>query len=419
MTAVEAVEPKLRFDEFDDSWEEKSLGEVCNKIQDGNYGFDYPKSHEFLSNGVPFLTSKALGGDGEIINSKIDYISQEKHSSLKKAQIKPADILFTNRGSNVGAIGEVGDFIVEGNIGPQLTLLRANREIILPKFLKYCMKTPVLNKQVRSQDSGSAMNFFGIKATSKFKLCIPSLIEQQKIADFLSAVDQKISLLKEKHAILEQYKKGVMQKLFKQELRFKDDSGNDFPDWQSRRFEEVFVRITRKNKEDNQNVLTISAQMGLVNQEKYFNKSVSAKDLTGYYLLENGDFAYNKSYSKGYPMGAIKRLNNYDKGVVSTLYICFRVVGEQEPLFWEQFFEAGQLNREINKIAQEGARNHGLLNVSVTEFFSDIEVPVPSRVEQRKIADFLRVLDQKLNAVKEQIELTQTFKKGLLQQMFV
>ena len=263
------------------------------------------------------------------------------------------------------------------------------------------------------------MNFFGIKATSKFKLCIPSLIEQQKIADFLSAVDQKISLLKEKHAILEQYKKGVMQKLFKQELRFKDDSGNDFPDWQSRRFEEVFVRITRKNKEDNQNVLTISAQMGLVNQEKYFNKSVSAKDLTGYYLLENGDFAYNKSYSKGYPMGAIKRLNNYEKGVVSTLYICFRVVGEQEPLFWEQFFEAGQLNREINKIAQEGARNHGLLNVSVTEFFSDIEVPVPSRVEQRKIADFLRVLDQKLNAVKEQIELTQTFKKGLLQQMFV
>jgi type I restriction enzyme S subunit len=98
-----------------------------------------------------------------------------------------------------------------------------------------------------------------------------------------------------------------MQKLFKQEIRFKGEDGNAFPDWQEISFDKVFERVTRKNKEDNQNVLTISAQRGLINQEKYFNKSVSAKNVTGYYLLEKGEFAYNKSYSKGYPMGAIKQ----------------------------------------------------------------------------------------------------------------
>jgi type I restriction enzyme S subunit len=252
-----------------------------------------------------------------------------------------------------------------------------------------------------------------------FERLFPTKAEQQKIAEFLSSVDKKMSLLKEKHALLKHYKKGVMQKLFKQEIRFKDDTGCDYPDWQEQRFEQVFERVTRKNKEDNQNVLTISAQRGLINQEKYFNKSVSAKDVTGYYLLEKGDFAYNKSYSKGYPMGAIKRLNNYDKGVVSTLYICFKSHGEQHDEFWEQYFEAGNLNREINKIAQEGARNHGLLNVSVTEFFHDVKVVAPCAEEQQKIADFLQALDIKLDAVNQQIELTQTFKKGLLQQMFV
>ncbi|MFY8351634.1 restriction endonuclease subunit S [Pseudoalteromonas sp. SSM20] len=259
----------------------------------------------------------------------------------------------------------------------------------------------------------------GQKEFNRLRVNLPSLSEQSRVAHSINLIDKRISLLKEKYALLTQYKKGVMQKLFKQEIRFKDDNGSDFPDWQEQRFEQVFERVTRKNKEDNQNVLTISAQQGLINQEKYFNKSVSANDVTGYYLLEKGDFAYNKSYSKGYPMGAIKRLNNYDKGVVSTLYICFKSHGEQQDEFWEQYFEAGNLNREINKIAQEGARNHGLLNVSVTEFFHDVKVIAPCAEEQQKIADFLQALDKKLDAVNQQIELTQTFKKGLLQQMFV
>ncbi|EHK9017504.1 restriction endonuclease subunit S [Vibrio vulnificus] len=259
----------------------------------------------------------------------------------------------------------------------------------------------------------------GQKEFDSLKLYLPSPKEQQKIADFLTAVDTKINQITEKHRLLKEYKKGVMQQIFSQQLRFKDNDGKAFPEWEEKHFGEVFGRVTQKNSVNNLNVLTISAQKGLISQLEYFNKSVSAKDVSGYYLLRKGDFAYNKSYSQGYPMGAIKPLKFYDIGVVSTLYICFRPKKGFEEAYFEQFFDAGMLNREIAKIAQEGARNHGLLNVSVKEFFDDIKLLVPHQNEQQKIAQFLQALDSKIAAVSEQIEQTKQFKKGLLQQMFV
>lgn len=187
--------------------------------------------------------------------------------------------------------------------------------------------------------------------------------------------------------------------------------------WEEKKFEQVFKRVVTKNKENNLNVLTISAQQGLINQEEYFNKSVSAKDVRGYYLLEKNDFAYNKSYSKGYPLGAIKRLSKYDKGVVSTLYICFRIQ-KDSVLFLEQFFNSGKINENIHKIAQEGARNHGLLNISVVEFFKDIHLTLPSKPEQEKIASFLSGVDERLEQLGKKQKLLEEYKKGVMQKIF-
>ena len=191
------------------------------------------------------------------------------------------------------------------------------------------------------------------------------------------------------------------------QLRFPEFSGN----WESKIFRDVFERITTKNKENNENVLTISAQQGLINQKDYFNKSVSAKDVTGYYLLHKDDFAYNKSYSQGYPLGAIKRLKKYDKGVVSTLYICFKSIQDNID-FLEQVFNGGRLNHEIHKIAQEGARNHGLLNISVVEFFKDIKLNIPTKPEQQKIAAFLTAVDNKIEQLSKKQALLGEYKKA-------
>jgi type I restriction enzyme S subunit len=195
-------------------WEEKKLGEVCIKIQDGNYGASYPKANEFVEIGIPFLTSKALGTGGSIISNKIDFIPIQKHQELKKAHLKLNDVLFTNRGANVGAIAYVDDTIAHGNIGPQLTLMRVNQEIIDSTFLLHSMNSFKVRKQVRSQDSGSAMNFFGIGATSKFKISLPSLKEQQKIANYLSAIDKKIVNVQTQIAKTQAFKKGLLQQMF-------------------------------------------------------------------------------------------------------------------------------------------------------------------------------------------------------------
>lgn len=189
-------------------------------------------------------------------------------------------------------------------------------------------------------------------------------------------------------------------------------------EWTVKVFEEVFDRLTTKNVENNQNVLTISAQLGLVSQLEYFSKKVSAKDVSGYYLLHKGDFAYNKSYSKGYPMGAIKPLKYYNKGVVSTLYICFRAKNGYNTSFFEQYFNAGLLNSEIANIAQEGGRAHGLLNVSVKEFFKNVNLLVAKPKEQQKIASCLSSFDELITANNNKLQALKDHKKGLMQNLF-
>lgn len=173
-------------------------------------------------------------------------------------------------------------------------------------------------------------------------------------------------------------------------------------EWEETRFRNMFSRVTRKNKEGNDNVLTISAQYGLISQRDFFNKDIASEDKSNYYLLKNGEFAYNKSYSNGYPFGALKRLDMYDKGIVSPLYICFASTKENKcPDFHVHYFEAGKMNREIQAFAQEGARNHGLLNISVDDFFNSYIV-VPSFAEQEKIAEILSAQD-KLIELKEKL----------------
>ena len=198
-----------------------------------------------------------------------------------------------------------------------------------------------------------------------------------------------------------------------------------FPDflndgeWEVKRLGDLFLRITDRNKENNKNVLTISAQFGLVNQFEYFSKNVAASDVTNYYIIKKGDFAYNKSRSQGYPFGAIKPLLLYDKGVVSTLYICFRLKEDCgcDADFFRFYFETGMINDQISNIAQEGARNHGLLNISTEDFFN-INLLVPPLAEQRRIAACLSALDEMLAATNGKLEQLKAYKKGLMQQLF-
>lgn len=207
--------------------------------------------------------------------------------------------------------------------------------------------------------------------------------------------------------------------MYEPKLRFTADDGSKFPDWEEKKLGEVATRVTRKNKDNITNIpLTISSVDGLIDQRDFFNKVVASKDMSGYYLLNNGEFAYNKSYSKGYDFGSIKRLDLYDCGALSTLYICFALDGKENSDFYQKYFDSLLWYSELQKICAEGARNHGLLNVPTNDFFQ-LKLCVPSsKDEQQKIADFLSIIDAVIEKQKETVEVWEERKKGVMQKLF-
>lgn len=245
----------------------------------------------------------------------------------------------------------------------------------------------------------------------KSTIPLPPLPEQTAIAEILSTQDRVIELKEQLLAEKKRQKKYLMQQLLTGKMRLKGFKG----EWKKCRLGEVANRITRKNIEHNSNTLTISAQYGLINQESFFNKIVASDDKSNYYLIQRNEFAYNKSYSSGYPFGAIKMLRNYDKGIVSPLYICFCIKHNYANIdFMEQYFEAGLMNNEIQSFAQEGARNHGLLNISTSDFFNSSTI-LPPLPEQTAIAEILSTADREIELLGQSIEAEKRKKKSLMQ----
>lgn len=194
-------------------------------------------------------------------------------------------------------------------------------------------------------------------------------------------------------------------------------NGRTLPaDWNTCLLEKRFQRLLRRNQTNCLNVLTISAQQGLVCQRDFFNQEVASEDKSGYFLLKKGDFAYNKSYSEGYPLGAIKRLETLEDGVVSPLYICFSPKEQTNSDYYTHYFEAGEYNHEIYRVAQEGARNHGLLNISVEDFFKGTIVDPPPP-EQQKIAEILACCDQVIALKKQLLDVKRREKQWLMKKI--
>ncbi|MBE4703492.1 restriction endonuclease subunit S, partial [Citrobacter freundii] len=211
----------------------------------------------------------------------------------------------------------------------------------------------------------------------------------------------------------------LMQQLLTGKKRLLDDNGTRFSEiWGLYALSKLFQRVTTKNNGKSTNVVTISGQHGLIKQEDFFKKTVASDTLDGYFLLKKGQFAYNKSYSNGYPMGAIKRLNQYPEGVVTTLYICFELSTPKESFgdYWEHYFESGLLNNSLSQIAHEGGRAHGLLNVKPSDFFS-LKVPVPGFEEQQKIAAVLSAADAEISTLEKKLTCLKEEKKALMQQL--
>ena len=190
-------------------------------------------------------------------------------------------------------------------------------------------------------------------------------------------------------------------------------------EWKESVLSDFVERVNRKIKNNLCKLpLTISALYGLVDHISFFNKVIASENMSNYYLLHKGDIAYNKSYSSEYPRGAIKRLDCYEQGTLSSLYICFKPYSHVSSDFLTHYFETSKWHQGISEIAVEGARNHGLLNVGIQDFFETRHCLPQSLLEQEKIAKFLNLIEERIATQNKIIEKLESLIKGIADKLF-
>ena len=291
-------------------------------------------------------------------------------------------------------------------------------------YLAYVLRADSFRQEMTFLAQGISRYNISKNKVMEVSIPIPNLEEQTMVGQYFSNLDHLITLHQRKCDQTKNLKKYMLQKMFPQngakvpEIRF---DGYTY-DWEQRKLGDLVNRITRKNQDlVSELPLTISAQYGLIDQNEFFDKRVASKDVSGYYLIENGEFAYNKSTSTDAPWGAIKRLDRYENGVLSTLYIVFGIKENNlvDSDFLVSYYSTNLWHKGIHEIAAEGARNHGLLNIAPADFF-ETKLMIPQDIEeQKKIGKYFEELDHLITLHQRKCDELKKMKKYMLQNMFI
>ena len=400
--------PALRFKEFEGNWEKFELEKLASKISVGIATEVRP--YVSTKEEVPILRNQNIKA-GYFDDSSLEYIIPEFDESNKTKRVHKKDVLIVRTGSNMGNACVVPDKF-EGSQTFTTLIVRPIITDLNSEFLSYHINYFGLSEIQRLSAGGGKPNL-NAGFLKRYRINVGQLVEQQKIASFLSAVDQKIQQLIKKKALLDRYKKGVMQQLFSGQLRFKDEKGKDYPDWEEKRLGEYLIHKSAKNKDlQVPLVLSVSNKKGFISQNEQFDGyEVASKDLSNYKIVNRDDIAYNPSRIN---VGSIARLINFEKGIVSPMYVVFSLKDDLDKIYFENLYNI-HLFKHLIKVGCSGSVRDSLNFDDLCDF----EFKFPSIEEQQKIATYLSSIDTKIEAVTNQIIQTQTFKKGLLQQMFV
>ncbi len=406
--------PAIRFKGFTDAWEQRKLGEI---LQERN-----TRTSDFESNPLYSLTIESG------VTPKTD--RYERSSLVTKTEdlfktVKPNEFVTNPMNLRFGALGyNKNAFTVSVSGYYDVFSIDDDK---CSGFWNAYFKTPTAMNIFDNAATGSLIEKRRVKYSTLQQLAfyMPNdLSEKAEIGKYMDTFDHLITLHQRKFDKLQVLKKAMLEKMFPKngssvpEIRFKG-----FTDaWEQRKLGEVVERITRKNENLESTLpLTISAQYGLINQNEFFDKRIASKDVSGYFLVRNGEFAYNKSTSSDAPWGAIKRLDRYESGVLSTLYIVFKILDERKTSsdYIVTYYNTDLWHKGIQAIAAEGARNHGLLNVAPADFFETNLTMPKDYAEQQQIGSFFQMLDHLITLHQRELEKLQNIKKSMLEKMFV
>ena len=395
--------PKLRFKEFDGGWTKSTIQFFMDNNfildqMDGNHGELYPKSEEFSATGVPYISATDFSF-GDVNFATCKRLPIERAKLFKKGIAKNGDVLFAHN-ATVGPVAILKtdlDFVI---LSTTATYYRCEATYLNNHYLKNYFESDFFVQQYFGIMSQSTRNQVPITTQRKLNIAVPNIQEQTKIASFLSAVDEKISQLTQKHELLSQYKQGMMQKLFSQQLRFKADDGSEFGEWENSYIGNE-CKITTGNK-DTQN----KVDDGLY---PFFVRSQTVEKINSYSMdceaiLTSGDgVGVGKNYH--YMNGKF----DFHQRVYCLYEFSERLIGRYLYIYFSNYF--------YDRVKRLSAKNS--VDSVRMDMISKMEIKLPCLEEQTKIANFLSAIDQKIEVVAQQIEQAKMWKKGLLQQRFV
>jgi len=407
--------PKLRFPEFEGEWEVMRLSEVAEKRNIKNK--DNKITNVFTNSAVQGIVNQRDFFDKDIAN---------KNNLLGYYIVDKNDFVYNPRISSFAPVGPISrNRLQTGIMSPLYTVFRFKSGHL--DFVEYFFNTTKWHKHMEDiANYGARDDRMSFPIGDFFKMAIqfPKIKEQTKIASFLTTVDDKLQALKKKKTLLEQYKKGVMQKIFSQELRFKDENGKDYPDWEEKKLGELGKFQTSsidKLSKDNEKEVFLVNYMNVYRHENINNETVknyqvvTAKDTQIESCnLKKGDILFTPSSETPDDIGhSVVIFEDLDRAVYSYHLLRFRPETKIDILYSHYFCNIPTVLNQLAKLATGSTR----FTISVKSF-SDVIVQLPCIEEQTKIANFLSAIDDKIQSVEAQIERMEVWKKGLLQQMF-
>jgi len=394
--------PKLRFPNFKGDWREFRLSDFLIRYSETN------SDEEFGLDDILSLSSH----HGVVSRKQLleDTYNNVNHLNYKKTRLN--DFVY---GKSISASYPFGLFKVNDFKDGLLSTLYFTfkvKDFVHPKFLDcyFSQLTRTNNFLRKFVLVGDRYITADADYLLSGKIYLPTQKEyQQKIASFFTAIDQKISQLKRKKSLLEQYKKGVIQKIFSLEIRFRDEHGNNYPQWKLMSGDALFTTISNKNHNSDLPILAITQEHGAIPRNMIdYNITVTEQSIESYKVVENGDFIISlRSFQGGI------EYSNYN-GICSPAYIILRAIQDIDHRYFKYYFKTERYITDLNR-KLEGIRDGKMVSF---KYFSEIKINVPCKQEQTKIADFLSAIDDKIRVTQFQIEKAEVWKKGLMQQMF-
>lgn len=410
--------PKIRFKGFTKDWEQRKLGDIGSTFT----GLSGKTKEDFGHGDAQFITYMNVFSN-PVANLEM---TEAVEIDAKQNCVKKGDVFFTTSSETPEEVG-MSCVMPENKDNIYLNSFcfgyRPTEKFDLD-YLAYVLRADSFRQEMTFLAQGISRYNISKNKVMEVSIPIPNLEEQTMVGQYFSNLDHLITLHQRKCDQTKNLKKYMLQKMFPQngakvpEIRF---DGYTY-DWEQRKLGDLVNRITRKNQDlVSELPLTISAQYGLIDQNEFFDKRVASKDVSGYYLIENGEFAYNKSTSTDAPWGAIKRLDRYENGVLSTLYIVFGIKENNlvDSDFLVSYYSTNLWHKGIHEIAAEGARNHGLLNIAPADFF-ETKLMIPQDIEeQKKIGKYFEELDHLITLHQRKCDELKKMKKYMLQNMFI